>query len=175
MHRLKQADEKYKNRESRPEDVQLIQDLQHIVAEKDSELSSLTEEKRFYQLELINRETNYNKLFKSQPVIGVIDPLQYKKKNKISKSVSPVKKVNTTTSSTTGPPLPPKPKPHLITSTYKPGTRSVPLPDKRLFINLKARAQSVDRNESSLSCPAPPPSPEIDFTLEPDPDPNPPQ
>lgn len=33
-------------------------------------------EKRFYQLELMNREKNYNKLFNAKPCIGVLDPLQ---------------------------------------------------------------------------------------------------
>lgn len=37
-------------------------------------------EKRFYQLELVNREQNYNKIFNANPIIGVLDPLQAKKK-----------------------------------------------------------------------------------------------
>ena len=35
-------------------------------------------EKRFYQLELVNREQNYNKIFNANPIIGVLDPLQAK-------------------------------------------------------------------------------------------------
>ena len=35
-------------------------------------------EKRIYQLELMNRETNYNKIFSANPHVGVLDPLQFK-------------------------------------------------------------------------------------------------
>ena len=38
------------------------------------------EEKRFFQLELLNRETNFNKVFRSSPQVGVINPLQAKTK-----------------------------------------------------------------------------------------------
>lgn len=36
------------------------------------------EEKRFYQLELVNRETNFNKVFSSSPNVGLLNPLQLK-------------------------------------------------------------------------------------------------
>ncbi|OXB62213.1 UNVERIFIED_CONTAM: hypothetical protein H355_014549, partial [Colinus virginianus] len=40
------------------------------------------EDKKFYQLELVNRETNYNKVFNASPNVGVINPLvKQKKKN----------------------------------------------------------------------------------------------
>ncbi|KAK4824664.1 hypothetical protein QYF61_017037 [Mycteria americana] len=40
------------------------------------------EDKKFYQLELVNRETNYNKMFNASPNVGVINPLvKQKKKN----------------------------------------------------------------------------------------------
>ena len=35
-------------------------------------------EKRIYQLELMNREKNYNKIFSANPHVGVLDPLQFK-------------------------------------------------------------------------------------------------
>ena len=35
-------------------------------------------EKWIYQLELMNRETNYNKIFSANPHVGVLDPLQFK-------------------------------------------------------------------------------------------------
>lgn len=33
------------------------------------------EDNKFYQLELVNRETNFNKVFNSSPTVGVINPL----------------------------------------------------------------------------------------------------
>ena len=35
----------------------------------------LQDEKRFYQLELVNRETNFNKVFNTAPNVGVLNPL----------------------------------------------------------------------------------------------------
>ncbi|PNI87446.1 FAM184A isoform 12, partial [Pan troglodytes] len=44
----------------------------------------------FYQLELVNRETNFNKVFNSSPTVGVINPLaKQKKKNDKSPTNSP--------------------------------------------------------------------------------------
>ena len=37
-------------------------------------------DKRVYQMELVNREQNYNKLFSANPVVGVLDPLASKDK-----------------------------------------------------------------------------------------------
>lgn len=33
------------------------------------------DDKKFYQLELVNRETNFNKVFNTSPNVGVINPL----------------------------------------------------------------------------------------------------
>ena len=33
------------------------------------------DEKRYYELELVNRESNYNKVFSSAPKIGVMNPM----------------------------------------------------------------------------------------------------
>ncbi|XP_065487093.1 protein FAM184A isoform X2 [Caloenas nicobarica] len=79
---LEEMEEKYKNRESRPEDLQLISELKDLIAERDQLIKKLIEDKKFYQLELVNRETNYNKMFKASPNVGVINPLvKQKKKN----------------------------------------------------------------------------------------------
>ncbi len=40
-------------------------------------------EKRVYQLELMNREKNYNKLFNVNPQVGVLNPLQLKVCNNV--------------------------------------------------------------------------------------------
>ena len=46
------------------------------------------EEKRFFQLELLNRETNFNKIFSSMPNVGVINPLEAGKVFDLSLSVN---------------------------------------------------------------------------------------
>ncbi|XP_075059094.1 protein FAM184A isoform X3 [Mixophyes fleayi] len=80
--RLTEMEEKYQNRESRPEDLQVISDLKDMVAERDQLIKKLIEDKKFYQLELVNRETNFNKVFNASPNVGVINPLvKQKKKN----------------------------------------------------------------------------------------------
>ncbi|XP_075059093.1 protein FAM184A isoform X2 [Mixophyes fleayi] len=79
---LTEMEEKYQNRESRPEDLQVISDLKDMVAERDQLIKKLIEDKKFYQLELVNRETNFNKVFNASPNVGVINPLvKQKKKN----------------------------------------------------------------------------------------------
>ncbi|XP_069707868.1 protein FAM184A [Phaenicophaeus curvirostris] len=79
---LEEMEEKYKNRESRPEDLQLISELKDLIAERDQLIKKLIEDKKFYQLELVSRETNYNKVFNASPNVGVINPLvKQKKKN----------------------------------------------------------------------------------------------
>ncbi|XP_005043574.1 PREDICTED: protein FAM184A isoform X3 [Ficedula albicollis] len=79
---LEEMEEKYKNRESRPEDLQLISELKDLIAERDQLIKKLIDDKKFYQLELVNRETNYNKMFNASPNVGVINPLvKQKKKN----------------------------------------------------------------------------------------------
>ncbi|XP_009459065.1 PREDICTED: protein FAM184A isoform X1 [Nipponia nippon] len=79
---LEEMEEKYKNRESRPEDLQLISELKDLIAERDQLIKKLIEDKKFYQLELVNRETSYNKMFNASPNVGVINPLvKQKKKN----------------------------------------------------------------------------------------------
>ncbi|XP_056422413.1 protein FAM184A isoform X1 [Hyla sarda] len=79
---LSEMEEKYQNRESRPEDLQVISELKDMVAERDQLIKKLIEDKKFYQLELVNRETNFNKVFNASPNVGVINPLvKQKKKN----------------------------------------------------------------------------------------------
>nr|XP_033794383.1 protein FAM184A isoform X6 [Geotrypetes seraphini] len=79
---LKELEEKYQNRESRPEDLQLIAELKDMIAERDQLIKKLIDDKKFYQLELVNRETNFNKLFNANPNVGIINPLvKQKKKN----------------------------------------------------------------------------------------------
>uniref|UniRef100_A0A2K6TXS8 Family with sequence similarity 184 member A n=1 Tax=Saimiri boliviensis boliviensis TaxID=39432 RepID=A0A2K6TXS8_SAIBB len=79
---LEEMEEKYLKRESKPEDIQMITDLKAMLTERDQIIKKLIENNKFYQLELVNRETNYNKIFNSSPTVGVINPLtKQKKKN----------------------------------------------------------------------------------------------
>ncbi len=36
------------------------------------------DDKKFYQMELVNRETNFNKVFSAAPNVGVMNPLNAK-------------------------------------------------------------------------------------------------
>ncbi|KAK9411539.1 hypothetical protein NXF25_002714 [Crotalus adamanteus] len=79
---LEEMEDKYQNREPRPEDLQLIAELKDLIAERDQLIKKLIDDKKFYQLELVNRETNFNKVFNASPNVGVINPLvKQKKKN----------------------------------------------------------------------------------------------
>ncbi|XP_032441487.1 protein FAM184A isoform X1 [Xiphophorus hellerii] len=79
---LEGTEEKFRNRESRPEDLQVIAELKEMVSERESLVKKLVDDKKFYQLELVNRETNFNKVFNASPNVGVINPLiKQKKKN----------------------------------------------------------------------------------------------
>ncbi|EDL05095.1 mCG142606 [Mus musculus] len=79
---LEDMEEKYLMRESRPEDIQMIAELKSLITERDQVIKKLIEDNKFYQLELVNRETNFNKIFNTSPTVGVINPLaKQKKKN----------------------------------------------------------------------------------------------
>ncbi|KAL5022301.1 hypothetical protein ScPMuIL_001456 [Solemya velum] len=89
---LEEAEEKYLNRDSRPEDLELIEQLRDSVLEREAKVKQLIDEKRFYQLELVNRETNFNKVFNTAPNVGVLNPLQKGKNRRGEKS--PMKHVS---------------------------------------------------------------------------------
>uniref|UniRef100_A0A8C0R5D6 Family with sequence similarity 184 member A n=1 Tax=Canis lupus dingo TaxID=286419 RepID=A0A8C0R5D6_CANLU len=72
---LEEMEEKYLMRESKPEDIQMITELKAMLTERDQVIKKLIEDNKFYQLELVNRETNFNKVFNSSPTVGVINPL----------------------------------------------------------------------------------------------------
>ncbi|KAM6965223.1 protein FAM184A [Aplochiton taeniatus] len=79
---LEGTEDKFRNRESRPEDLQVIAELKEMVTERESLVKKLVDDKKFYQLELVNRETNFNKVFNASPNVGVINPLiKQKRKN----------------------------------------------------------------------------------------------
>ncbi|CAB1342792.1 unnamed protein product [Coregonus sp. 'balchen'] len=84
---LEGTEDKFRNRESRPEDLQVIAELKDMVTERESLVKKLVDDKKFYQLELVNRETNFNKVFNTSPNVGVINPL-IKQKRKNDKSAN---------------------------------------------------------------------------------------
>ncbi|KAA6319921.1 MAG: hypothetical protein EZS28_054757, partial [Streblomastix strix] len=71
---LADAIHRYESRDPRPEDVARIRQLEASLAEKDHLISRMKEEVKFFKLELINREENYNKTFgrsvNVQPTFG---------------------------------------------------------------------------------------------------------
>ncbi|XP_071948560.1 protein FAM184A-like [Antedon mediterranea] len=77
---LEEAEEKYIKRDSRPEDLEEIFRMKYKLTEQEQLMRKFEEEKRYYQMELVNRETNFNKVFNSSPNIGVMNPLLKKKK-----------------------------------------------------------------------------------------------
>ncbi|KAM6945352.1 protein FAM184A [Aplochiton taeniatus] len=72
---LEGTEDKFRNRESRPEDLQVIAELKEMVSERESLVKKLVDDKKFYQLELVNRESSFNKVFNTSANVGVINPL----------------------------------------------------------------------------------------------------
>ncbi|XP_053736205.1 protein FAM184A isoform X2 [Synchiropus splendidus] len=111
---LEGTEEKFRNRESRPEDLQVIAELKDMVSERESLVKKLVDDKKFYQLELVNRETNFNKVFNASPNVGVINPLiKQKRKNEKAAasrfSSSPSLRALEAAGSGSGQPPPPPP------------------------------------------------------------------
>lgn len=74
--RLYEAEQRFMNREARPEDVELIQKLKDKIAKQEMKHKEILTEKKICEMELVNREKNYNKIFNTSPLVGVINPLQ---------------------------------------------------------------------------------------------------
>ncbi|BFY98899.1 hypothetical protein BsWGS_01938 [Bradybaena similaris] len=77
---LEEAHQRYLHRESRREDLEMIETLRCAVSERETRIKDLIDEKRFYQLELVNRETNFNKVFNANPNVGILNPFLKPKK-----------------------------------------------------------------------------------------------
>jgi len=71
----------FENRPSRPEDLEMIQHLSTDNIQKEEALKKAVEDLKFYKLELVNREENFNKMFGANPNVGVFNPLQKKNQN----------------------------------------------------------------------------------------------
>ena len=73
---LRELNDRYMNRESRPEDLEQIKlTLASKELEYEEKFRMLKDEKKYFQMELLNRENNFTKMFNNAPNIGVINPL----------------------------------------------------------------------------------------------------
>jgi len=74
LERYNEIQNLYDNRPSRPEDLETIKKLLHEIEQKDNLLKKAAEDMKFYKLELVNRENSYNKMFGTNPNVGVMNP-----------------------------------------------------------------------------------------------------
>ncbi|RDD41945.1 Protein FAM184A [Trichoplax sp. H2] len=133
---LQESERRYANREPREEDVKQIAELKEILGLKDSEIKKLVDEKRFYQLELINREENYNKMFSRSPNVGVINPLVSTKKKQ--SNIRNSAKKDSRSNSPNG-----KLEPLSGTPTHNYSlNKTIPLPDQQFSVT-KAQKRAV--------------------------------
>jgi chromosome segregation ATPase len=77
---MKAWQEKYENRESRLEDVDMIRDLKTDIDNKKRQIQMMKNELEFIKKEVINREDVYNRIFNTKPNVGTMKPLDMKKK-----------------------------------------------------------------------------------------------
>ncbi|PHJ25983.1 viral a-type inclusion protein [Cystoisospora suis] len=70
--------QKLQGRPPRDEDLSLIALLNDRLLYCENQMDYLQQKLSAYRLELLNRETNYNKIFNANPVVGVLDPLASK-------------------------------------------------------------------------------------------------
>lgn len=63
---------KYEQRESREEDVKAMEEMREHIVMLDQTRKKALEDLKFYKLELINREENFNKTFGRTPNVGVM-------------------------------------------------------------------------------------------------------
>ncbi|XP_062889928.1 protein FAM184A isoform X7 [Mobula hypostoma] len=158
--RLEEADEKYNNRESRAEDLQLISELKEMITERDQLMKKLVDDKKFYQLELVNRETNFNKVFNASPTVGVINPLakQKKKNDKIASHFVSVPNLSAVESGGMGngqhhhnrlEPIPNSPVHDIEFNSNKPLPQPVPPKEVKRFLSPSHMETTTDTEPSS--------------------------
>ncbi len=66
----------FEDRPSRPEDLEMIKLLQAEIGKREDEINRMKEQMKFFKLELINRENNYNKMFNANPNVGIMNPIE---------------------------------------------------------------------------------------------------
>jgi hypothetical protein len=79
---LKIAGARYDARESRQEDLDMIQRLQEEMVEKDRLVAQTREEMLYFKREMLNREESYNKKFNAAPNVGVMQVIKPKEPEK---------------------------------------------------------------------------------------------
>jgi hypothetical protein len=67
---LDEMTKRYLQRESRPEDLQRMQQMLQQIAEQEKAVRRAMEDMKYYKLELLNREENYNKTFGRTPKVS---------------------------------------------------------------------------------------------------------
>ena len=76
---------RYRNRESREEDLAKINELEQQMIAKDELVKQTREEMMYFKREMLNREESYNQKFNRTVNVGVMDPLSGKTKDASSK------------------------------------------------------------------------------------------
>lgn len=74
--RLNESEDRFQQRPSRDQDIQLICELQEKILQQEILCQRLNEEKKHFKLELVNREENFNKVFSSNPNVGFMNPIE---------------------------------------------------------------------------------------------------
>lgn len=82
---LEDVEEKFLKRPSREEDVAKLNDLTQKLFQTELECRRLSEERKHYRLELVNREENFNKVFNTSPNVGYINPIELSKRKSSKK------------------------------------------------------------------------------------------
>jgi membrane-associated HD superfamily phosphohydrolase len=78
QHNYSLLETKYRNRESRQEDVEEINRLRTEMIEKDELVTKTREEMLYFKREMLNREESYNQKFNAKPNVGVMQVLKSK-------------------------------------------------------------------------------------------------
>ena len=68
--KFSELQELYEARPSRPEDIEMIQDQNEQITQKDAFIKKQEDDMKFYKLELINREQSYNQMFGTAPQVA---------------------------------------------------------------------------------------------------------
>ncbi len=79
-------EDRYELRESRPEDLARIAQLEQEAVEKDELVIKTREEMAYFKRELLNREESYNQKFNAKPNVGVMNVLPQANKSGSSSS-----------------------------------------------------------------------------------------
>ena len=86
--------EKYQNRESRPDDIARIQQLEYEMIEKDELVKTTRDEMLYLKRELMNREESYNSKFNATPTVGVMQVIKDPSSKASSTKIAPGAKSN---------------------------------------------------------------------------------